>query len=168
MSTNTTDDGQDASAEFSIEVNDDVTLSRDDTVSHADHGPMTVAQITISAFGKRARLESQMREDRMSIELSEEDLQDAWGETIASDPFELRDGDTVTHSKEFASKDDEIEVSIEVSAPEDDADPVMAHLHDQTVRVLKAVENQQPPEESEGVYEIDWQAIFAEEGENDA
>ena len=158
---------RDTGSAFSIEVNDDVTLSRDDTVQHADHGPMVVDQVTVSALGKRARLESQMREDRMSIQLSEEDLKEAWGETIASDPFELRDGDTVTHSKEFSSKDDEIEVSIKVSGPEDDADPVMAHLHDQTVRVLQGLENGQAPSESEGVYKIDWDAILNEEDTED-
>jgi hypothetical protein len=149
-------------SKFKIEVDEETTLRRDDTVAHAEYGPMHVDQISISAHGKRARLESELREDRMSIELTEEDIQEAWGETLALDPFELDDGKT-RYKKEFASKDGEIEVTLKAAGPEDDTQPVMAHLHDQVVRVLEGVENQQPPEECEGVYDIDWDAIFSED-----
>ncbi|MFW5900485.1 MAG: hypothetical protein ACOCTH_01755 [Halodesulfurarchaeum sp.] len=149
---------------FQIEVDEETTLRRNDTVAHAEYGPMHVDQISISAHGKRARLQAELREDRMSIELTEEEIQDGWGETLALDPFDLDDGKT-RYKKEFASKDDEIEVTLKAAGPENDVQPVMAHLHDQTIRVLQAVENQQPPEECEGMYDIDWEAIFTEEDE---
>jgi len=151
-------------SKFQIEVDGETTLRRDDTVAHAEYGPMHVDQITISALGKRARLAADLREDGMSIELTEEEIQEQWGEMLALDPFALDDGKT-RYKKEFASKDDEIEVTIKAAGPEDDVEPVMAHLHDQIVRVLQAVEDQKPPEECEGMYDIDWQAIFSEDEE---
>lgn len=153
---------QDTEGGFQIEVGEETTLRRDDTVAHAEYGPMHVDQITISPHSKRARLMAELREDRMSIELTEEEIQDGWGETLAADPFELDDGKT-RYKKEFASKDDEIEVTIKAAGSEDDVQPVMAHLHDQVIRVLHAMENQRPPEECEGMYDIEWNAIFAED-----
>lgn len=147
---------------FQIEIDDETTLRRDDTLAHKKYGPMHVAGITISAFGKRARLQADMREDGLSIEMTEEEMQEAWGETLASTPMALDDGKT-WYEKNFASKDDEIKVTLEAEGPEDDVQPVMAHLHDQTIRVLQAMENEKPPEDCEGMYEIDWDGIFAEE-----
>lgn len=155
----------DAQSKFQIEVGDGSTLERDDPVAHSQHGPMTVERITISAVGKRARLQSELREDRMSIELTEEEIQEQWGETLAADPFEF-DNKTTRYKNEFSSKDDEIEVTLEVSGPEDDAEPVMAHLHDQTIRVLQAMESGLMPSDCEGAFDIDWEAILAEEGED--
>jgi len=149
-------------SKFKIEVDEDTTLRRNDTVAHVEYGPMHVDQISISAHGKRVRLGSELREDRMSIELTEEDIQEEWGETLALDPFELDDGKT-RYKKEFTSKDGEIEVALKAAGPEDDAQPIMTHLHDQVIRVLEAVENHQPPSECEGIYDIDWDAIFSGE-----
>lgn len=150
-------------ARFEIDVNDEVTLSRGDLLAHAEHGAMVVDQITISAIGKRARLRCEERTDGMSIELSEEEIRETWGDTLGSDPFEVQP-ETPRYSNEFASKDDEVEISIEVTGPEDRAEPVMAHLHDQTISVLRAFENGIPPEETEGTYEFDWEAILADAG----
>lgn len=151
-------------SKFKIEADEDTTLRRNDTVAHVEYGPMHVDQISISAHGKRARLMAELREDGMSIQLTEEEIQDAWGETLALDPFELDDGKT-RYKKEFASKDAEIEITIKAAGPEDDTQPVMAHLHDQVIRVLQAVENQEPPEECEGMYDIDWDTIFSKNEE---
>lgn len=152
---------------FAIDVTDEITLSRDDTIAHVEHGPMHVEQITISATGtKRARLGAELREDRMSIELTDEEIRDRWGEVLALDPFALDDG-RARYSKSFASSDDEIEVTVKVSGPEADAQPVMAHLDDQANRVLEAIETEQPPEECQGRYNIDWPAIFGT-GDGDA
>jgi len=155
----------DTQSKFEIEVNDETTLRRDDTVAHKEHGPMHVEQITISAVNKRARLGAELREDGMSIELTEEEIQDAWGETLAADPFELRNDGHATYTNEFSSKDGKVEISLEVSGPEDNSEPVMAHLHDQSTRVLQALENREPPEDCEGMYDIDWESILSEEGE---
>lgn len=149
-------------SKFKIEVDEETTLRRDDTIAHAEYGPMHVDQITISAHGKRARLMAELREDRLSIELTEEEIQGRWGETLAADPLKLDDGKT-RYQKEFASKDDEIEVTLKAAGPEDDVQPVMAHLHDQAVCVLQAMESQKPPEECEGMYNIDWESILSED-----
>jgi hypothetical protein len=150
---------------FEIAVTDDVTLARDDMVAHKEHGPMVVDRITISAIGKRARLQSEAREDRMSIELSADELREQWGERIGSDPFEIHDENTAQYSKAFSSKDQEIKIDIEVSGPEDRAEPIMAHLDDSAIRALQAFEEEQPPSECEGRYEIDWENIFEKTSE---
>lgn len=152
---------------FDVEVTDETTLSKRDTVEHADHGPMSVEQVSIGPTYKRIRLQSQIREDGLSIELTEDELRDAWGEKIHTDPMEVHDAGTVSYSKALASKDDAIEISIEVSGPEDNAEPVMAHLDDQAVRALKAMEHEKAPEDCEGKYEIDWERIHSEEGADD-
>lgn len=146
---------------FQIEVNDEVTLARDDLVAHIDHGPMHVEQISVGPSTKYARIKSDTREDGMSIELSGDQIRDQWGKTIASDPFELRD-DSARYENSFTSKDDKISIDIEVSGPEDEAEPVMAHLHDQTVRVLQAFENGEPPKECHGAFTIDWGSILSD------
>lgn len=147
---------------FQIEVTDEVALGRNSTVEHAKWGPLEVDQVTISAHGKRARLKSPMREDGLSIELSGDEIREQWGETIAADPFELREGDVTSYTQDFSSTDEELQATIEVSGPEDRAEPVMAHLQDQTTRVLQAMEDQKPPEECDGRYDIDWGGIFAD------
>jgi hypothetical protein len=99
--------------------------------------------------------------------MTKEEIRDEWNETIATDPAKLHDPNTARYSKALASKDDTIEIEIEVYGPEEDAEPVMAHLDDQAVRVLQALENGHPPEESEGKYTIDWEAILElEEGDD--
>jgi hypothetical protein len=148
---------------FDVEVTDEVTLSKRDTVEHAEYGPMSVDQVSIGPTHKRIRLQSQIREDGLSIELTDDELRDAWGETIHTDPMEVHDRGTASYSKSFESEDEGIEISIEVSGPKDGAEPAMAHLHDQTVRVLKAVEDETTPAETEGVYEIDWESVHAED-----
>jgi len=151
---------------FDVEVTDEVTLSKRDTVEHADHGPMSVDQVSIGPTFKRIRLQSQIREDGLSIELTEDELRDAWGETIHIDPMQVHDAGTASFSKEFSSRDDAIDISIEVSGPQDDAEPVMAHLDDQAVRVLQAMEKKTAPEECDGRYNIDWEGVHSD-GDDD-
>lgn len=151
-------------SKFEIEVDDETTLQRDDTVAHVEHGPMYVEQISISASAKRARLKAELSEDGMSIELTGDEIRERWGKTLAATPMELHDGKT-RYEKSFASRDDEIEITIKAAGPEDDVQPVMAHLDDQAVRALQAMEDELPPEECEGRYQIDWEAIFAEDAD---
>lgn len=147
---------------FEIEIDEEISIGRDDIVAHSEHGPMVVDRITIGTHGKRARLMAELREDRMSVELTGDEIREAWGETLALDPFELTDVKT-KFSQDLASKDGEIEITLKVAGPEEDAEPVMAHLHDQAVRVLGAIENQKPPEECDGSFNINWDGIFSED-----
>jgi hypothetical protein len=154
---------EDASTKFRIDVPDGDPLTRNATVMHRDHGPMHVDEIRVGSSYKRVTLTADMGPE--ALQMTGEDLCEEWGETIHADPAELDDGKT-RYTKEFSSTDDEIEVTIEAAGPEDRTDPVMAHLHDQVVRALRAVENHEPPAECDGVYEIDWETIFGklEEG----
>lgn len=142
---------------FSIEVPDGEPLTRDDTVEHCEYGPMHVDSITVGTFRKNITLISELGPE--ALRMSGDDLREKWGDTIHADPAELRDGKT-RYTKDFASEDGEVELTIEAAGPEDRTQPVMAHLHDQAVRVLKATEEHTPPAECEGVYEIDWGRIF--------
>ncbi len=153
-------DGGVSKERFQIEVNDEVTLSRNSMVEHADHGAMTVDQISVGANYKRARLKSQMREDGLSIELTGEEIREQWGDTIAADPFELREDGHASYEKYFSSSDERLQIEISVSGPKERAEPAMAHLDDQVYRVLEALEERKLPENCEGRFDIDWETIF--------
>jgi hypothetical protein len=131
MNPDTTDTNSSEQSKFKIKLDDGTALPRDSLVAHVKYGPMRVDQITVSATSKRARLKAEGRQDGLSIELTAAELREQWGDTVANDRSELRDGPT-RYENEFASDDDAIAVTISVSGPEPRAGPVMAHLHDQT------------------------------------
>jgi hypothetical protein len=73
---------------------------------------------------------------------------------------ELREEGTTSYQKDFSSTDGEVQVTLSVSGPEDRAEPAMAFLDDRVYRVLEALEERKPPEECDGRYDIDWDAVF--------
>lgn len=158
--TGSSEDLEGATDRFTVELPDGGVLSSGDGVEHREWGPMEVEKVSISAVGKRVRLKSVMRKDGLSIGLTEDELCEEWGETVAADPTELYDGGATTYEHNFGSKDGEVQITISVAGPEDRAEPVAAHLDDQAVRVLQAFENGRPPEEMGGKYRIDWGSVF--------
>ena len=150
----------DTQSRFEIEIDEETAISRDDMVEHVEHGPMFVDRISVGAGYKKAHLQS----DRgpVGLELTDDQLRDEWGETVHFDPTKLYTPGHTRDENEFESTDGEVQVTISASGPEDRTEVVMCHMHDQVARVLESLEEGHPPDESKGVYKIDWEAILAD------
>jgi hypothetical protein len=151
-------------SKFEIEVDDETTLQRDSMVEHAEHGPMRVDSIRVGAYNKTAELKSEL--GPIGLELTEEDLQEEWGETIHSDPAELYEKGTRRVENNGISVDDsDIEVSVKAAGvPGGHVEAVQMHAVDQIIRALQAVRDGKPPEECEGAeFRIDWETVLESE-----
>jgi hypothetical protein len=151
---------------FEIEVDDETTLRRDDTVEHAEHGPMHVDSIRVGPYHKTAELKSEI--GPIGLELTDEDLQEQWGETLHSDPAELYDkGTRRVENNGISVENSNIEVSVKAEGtPGDDVEAVQMHAIDQIVRGLQAMRDEKPPSECEGAeFAIDWETVFEDEEE---
>lgn len=147
-------------SKFTIEINDEVVLSRDSLVEHVEFGPMRVDTVSVGPFNKTAQLQAET--SSIGLELTGDELRDKWGEEIASDPFELHDpGSARYENRGITVEGLDVEVTIKSSGPEKDAERVHMHAIEQTVRALQAMRDGVPPEECEGAnYEIDWETVF--------
>lgn len=141
---------------FEIDTGDDTTLTRDSMVEHAEHGPMHVDRITIGPYGKRVQLQAEL--SSVGLKLSEEEVQEEWGETIAADPFELHEpGTEKIESSSISVDGSDIELSLTTEGPEEDAETVHMHAVDQIARALQAVRDGEHPDECDGAdFAIDW------------
>lgn len=150
--------------EFQVEVTDEVTLSRDSMVEHVDHGPMRVSSVRVGPYEKTVELKSEM--GPIGLELSDDEIREQWGETIAQDPFELRDPGTArVTTNGISAPDSDVVVSVTTEGPQDDAEAVHTHAKDQIVRAIQAVRDEQPPEECDGAgVDIQWEKIFSDDG----
>lgn len=151
-------------SKFQIEVDEQTSIARNDMVEHAEHGPMRVNRIAVSAIGKRARLQSEL--NPVGLELSEEELREQWGETIHCDPAEIHDPNTARFSRSgIATEGVDIEVDIETSgSPQTEAELVHMHAIDQIQRALQAVANGSEPSECEGIrINIDWEKALEDD-----
>ena len=150
---------------FEIEVNDEITLSRDSTVEHAEHGPMIVDSIAIGTHTKTASFKSQT--SPIGLELTEAQIRERWGETMHTDPFKLHEvGSARFQSTAISAEGSDIEVEISVEGPEADAETVYMHAIDQIAKGLQAVRDEKPPSECMGGdFEIDWETRFGKGGD---
>lgn len=151
------------SDKFEIETGDGETLTRNSTIEHADHGPMHVDRITIGPYGKRVQLQAEL--SNVGLKLSEEEVQEEWGETLAADPFELHEPGTASFESESISvEDSDIELTLKTEGPEADAEVVHVHTVDQIVRALQALRDEQHPDECDGAdIGVVWDDILDDE-----
>jgi len=148
---------------FTIEIDEETTLRRDDMVEHVEHGPMYVDSIVVGPSTKTAELKSEL--GPLGLDLTAEELREQWGETVHADPFELGEPGSARFESSGISVDGSaIKVSITThGAPQKDAECVHMHAKNQIVRGLQAVAEGQPPEECEGPgFAVDWEHFFEE------
>lgn len=161
MATNTNDNDR---PKFEIEIDDETTLRRGDMVDHVEHGPMQVDGILVGAHHKTAELKSEL--GPIGLDLTDDDLREQWGETLHTNPEELREPGHARFENQGISVDGaDIEVTVTTSGqPQDDAEAAHMHAVDQVVRALQAVRDETPPADCEGAgVSLDWDTIFADE-----
>jgi hypothetical protein len=144
---------------FAIDLPDGDPLSKGDLVEHREHGPMHVDDIRVGPYRKNVMLVSELGPS--ALKLSGDDIREQWGESIHTDPEQLYD-DSMRVSREGVSVED-LDISVDITidgSPEWAMQAVDAHILDAAVSALEAVRDGNPPTESEGVYDIDWDAVL--------
>lgn len=150
--------------QFRLEMDDGHVIERDAMVEHIEHGPMYCDGVTVGPAGRRISFEGEM--GPVGVTLSEEDLREAWGETMHCDPAELYSpGEVRIENSGISTDDSDIEVSIETNGkPQSDAERVHLYAVDAAVRAIQAHENECDPDECEGSQiEFDWESLFDDE-----
>lgn len=148
-----------SASEFQIELPEEGALTKGDVVVHADYGPMLVDELRVGPNYKRVTLASELGPE--ALQLTGEELRDAWGETLAGDPAVLHNGETRYTHDTITIEGVNIDVSLTVEGkPEPAAEAVDAHIVDAAARGLEAIRDGKPPSECEGAYEIDWDTIL--------
>jgi len=145
---------------FEIEINEKITLHRGSIIEHIDHGPMRIDSILAGPHHKTADLKSELSPH--GLELTGDELREQWSETIAQDPADLHDPGTARFQNTGVSAEgSDIEVDLTVKGPEKDAETVLIHTVDQTVRAIQAVRDENPPSDCEGAgFGINWETRF--------
>jgi hypothetical protein len=144
---------------FAIDVPDGEPLSKGDLVEHREHGPMHINEITVGPYRKRVTLISELGPN--ALQLSDDNIREAWGETIHTDLEELY-SDSMRVSREGVSVDD-LDISVDITidgSPEWAIQAVDAHVVDAAVRAMEAVRDGHPPEDSEGAIELEWDTVL--------
>lgn len=156
-------DGGQEVEKFEIDLPDpDVApLSRNDTITHIEHGPMRVDQIRCGGSTKTLSLVSELGPE--AFQLSADELREKWGEEFALDPAEIREPRVGLEGITVQGVD--AEVAVTVSGEDEDAvETVAMYLHDRAVRALRAVAEDDHPDSVDGCgIDVPWQS----EGDDD-
>lgn len=134
-----------------ITINDNTTLGLGDAVEHVEYGMMAVESLS-SGWGEvSAELESPVREDGLSITLSEEQIREAWGETIHTDPEVIHSPKVQFGGVSLPESEHGVEVDITVTGDDQAVvEAVAMHARDEIVRAMQAMEYGVVPEETDG------------------
>lgn len=146
-------------ATFSIEVSDEHRLRSDSTVYHREHGPMVVESVRVGPYHKEALLQSGRGPEALT--LSDDDLREAWGETIHIDPMEVQQATVEFPCLRIDGLDIEVELSVSGDADFESVERIATHGRDQIVRAMQAELRESRPEYCEGTgVAVDWDAVL--------
>ena len=151
---------------FTVEVSNEHSLRRDSTVEHKEHGPMSVDSVRVGPSHKTMLLKSELGPE--ALELSGNEIRDAWGETIHVDPMELYSGETRVGTEGISIEGVDVEASMTVEGkPERAVELAYIHAKDEFVRALQAFETGAMPADCEGTdTSVNW-VQFVENEERD-
>jgi hypothetical protein len=157
-------------SKFRIDVPDDNDpLERDAIVEHAEYGPLRVDSVRVGRDRKTVDFWSELGESREGVQMTADEIREAWGETIHYDPTKVHEQNPHVGFSGITAGHESIEIDIEVrgeTGDESDIECVAVHARDEAVRAIQALMNDELPEDCGGSSaSVDWPAIVLSETE---